>query len=302
MIFKAVTKDLKIPEAALVLKQISLPLQSGQAIRLQGDFPGTAADFCGLSRLLSLPLEPPEANPHCCSADRAPADTVLLYESRRSRIVGDLTAKVCYFTPKDHRFLQDPVYCVFVWHGMVLAAASAALLRGENVLLIHGAMLEQNGEALLLCGESGVGKSTTSCRWRQIGNRAVADDMILLEFSGGDILAHRLPTWSACREGGVAGKSYPFAPALRVKNILALGRSDDHEKISPLPEADFLAQLYHCAYFHYEPMLAKLPEQYRYAAAEKMAELFWQAAEISPPRALLAALDGNLNESLRGLL
>lgn len=285
-----------------MLSQISLPLQSGSSIRLQGDYHGTAADFCELSRLLSGTWGAPEACPHCRAVEVIPAAAVTVYESRRVRIACDVTAKVYYHAVKDHNLLTDPEFGVFVWHGVVLAAASAALLRGENVLLLHGAMLERDGEALLLCGESGVGKSTTSCRWQACGNRAFADDMILLEFIDGEVLAHRLPTWSACRAGGTAGKSYPFAPPLRVKNLLALGRSDDGEKIIPLPEADFLAQLYHCVCFHYEPMLKKLPEAERYAAAETMYRLFLKLAKIFPPQALLAALDGNLTETLRGFL
>jgi hypothetical protein len=230
-----------------------------------------------------------------------PAQAVTLYESRRVRLACDPQELVCYQQLKAPDELQDPEYAIFIWHGAVLLAACAAMLRRENLLLMHCAMLEKDGNALLLCGESGVGKSTSSRRWREAGYAAAADDMVLLEFDNDGIYAHRLPTWSACRESGLAGKSYPFAPPLKLKQILALGRGDE-EKIAPLPAEYFFAQIYHCAYFHYAPLFPALPGALRELAAGQLQKLAGYLREISPPRALFAALDGDLNRTLEDVL
>ena len=52
-----------------------------------------------------------------------------------------------------------------------------------NVLALHGAALELNGRALVVLGDSGVGKSSTVAEALRRGARLLADDMVLIDLS-----------------------------------------------------------------------------------------------------------------------
>lgn len=96
------------------------------------------------------------------------------------------------------------------------------MLTGE-LAMVHGALLEHDGRALLLCGPSGIGKSTTALRMSR-RCRILADDCFMLERNDGSYQARPLPTWSSYLFNKErlaicdARKSFP------VSQLLILGR------------------------------------------------------------------------------
>ena len=67
---------------------------------------------------------------------------------------------------------EKPESGIRLWRYALVCAAIAAVLRGKPCLLLHGAMLIHDGRAVLLLGDSGVGKSTSAERWRRSGGSA----------------------------------------------------------------------------------------------------------------------------------
>lgn len=97
-----------------------------------------------------------------------------------------------------------------------------AMLRGD-CMMVHGALLERDGRALMLCGPSGMGKSTTSQRMN--GRfRILADDCFLLCRDGDGWLAHPLPTWSVYLFGKAAIVECDARLSFPVSRLLILGR------------------------------------------------------------------------------
>ena len=117
------------------------------------------------------------------------------------------------------------LYQHFVLQMTLVLGSLNALLKGREALLVHCSTLETERGAVLLFGESGMGKSTASRRWRAQGGKCISDDMALLDFSGGDqVYVRRMPTWSACREEKNEW-NYPADEELPLVDVLALGRS-----------------------------------------------------------------------------
>ena len=86
-------------------------------------------------------------------------------------------------------------YDCYIWQTALIYAGMNAIVRGEKAVLAHCAVLETPRGAVLLFGESGMGKSTASARWRAHGGRCVSDDMALLDFSAPDgvVRVRRIP-------------------------------------------------------------------------------------------------------------
>lgn len=81
---------------------------------------------------------------------------------------------------------------------MTSAAASAIYARalGHGGLPLHCALIEKNGLGVLLCGESGVGKSTCSRRIPDPWHAMCDDHALVLPNGSGGFRAHPFPTWS----------------------------------------------------------------------------------------------------------
>ena len=97
-----------------------------------------------------------------------------------------------------------------------------AMLRGDCIM-VHGALLEKDGRALIFCGPSGVGKSTTALRLTE-HFRILADDCFLLCRYGGDWFAYPLPTWSVYLFGKKALVECDARRSVPVSRLLILGR------------------------------------------------------------------------------
>jgi hypothetical protein len=59
----------------------------------------------------------------------------------------------------------------------LMGSATGALLQQRQVLVLHGSAIEVNGESVLFCGPSGVGKSTLAAGFHKRGYPFLADDL-----------------------------------------------------------------------------------------------------------------------------
>ena len=185
-----------------------------------------------------------------------------------------------------------------MWQKLLIHAGLNAILRGENAVLAHCAALETGRGAVLLFGESGMGKSTASARWRANGGKCVSDDMALLDFSGSDgmIRVRRMPTWSACREEKNEW-NYPAGEELPLTEVLGLGRSESgRDEIVPLSPAQFFAQCYR-SLFYWNLFYAKeLPEEKQRILKVRIQTQAETIIKGFAPRALLTVLEGDLKK------
>lgn len=94
--------------------------------------------------------------------------------------------------------------------------------------MVHGALMARNGRAVLLCGPSGIGKSTTARRMAAEGFEVLADDCFLLRRDdGGRYFARPLPTWSVYLFGKSALAECDARREFPVSHLFILGRSEE---------------------------------------------------------------------------
>ena len=226
-----------------------------------------------------------------------------LPEGRHTMWKGPLT-EVAY-TEDWRRFLiagwkrtirRKHYYRNYVWHTGLNLAGMNAILRGENAVLAHCTALETERGVVLLFGESGMGKSTASVRWRAHGGKCISDDMVLLDFSGGDtVYVRRMPTWSACREGKNEW-NYPAGEELPLTGVLALGRNESGtggDQIVELSAAQYYAQCYRSMFYWNLFYADKLPEAMQSKLTDRIRHFTEVVTKRFPPRALLTVLEGN---------
>ena len=287
-------------------KQLKFPLLQGGSITLQGGFDGSAADLSLLARLVHLRECHEQAGslPEVVwsqSLQDAPEDDSCVFRSKSVSVLYDPNGEVFRICLRDTFHLELQHSGIFLWHLSVVCGALAALLRGRKVQLMHCSMLEKSDQALLLLGESGIGKSTSMRRWQESGGEAVADDMVLLEYLEDKIAVHRLPTWSACRIK-LEGRVYAYDPPLQLKNVLAITRGEANESVQAVSNAEYYAQLYRCGFFHYQPIAQNLPLTAQKQLAASLRDFTAILTERFKPQAFFAHLDGDIRESLGDFL
>lgn len=110
----------------------------------------------------------------------------------------------------------------------------AAVAAQGAAVLIHGGLVSRAGRGILLCGDSGIGKSTCIARLSAGWDRH-CDDAAILVRHGGGYYAHPLPTWSRFRSGG---HRETFASAVPVKvdriYLLSRGKTDQASALERL--------------------------------------------------------------------
>lgn len=275
---------------------------------MQADAPEEAIAFDGLGRLLCLNVNEAEdgfADAELVPPDRLPEGRHALWSAPMMEIA---------YAPDWSRILiagwkklpkRPHLHRCCVWQMALVYAGMNAILRGENAVLAHCAALETDRGAVVLFGESGMGKSTASARWRAYGGKCLSDDMALLDLSGPDgaIRVRRMPTWSACREEKNEW-DYPAGEELPLAGVLALGRSESgRDEIVPLSPAQFFAQCYRSV-FYWNLFYAKdLPEEKQRVLTDRIRSWTETVVKRFAPRALLAALDGgDLVKTIRDAL
>ena len=287
-------------------RRLTIDLNGGGRIAIRSHAPEETIPFDGLAELLGMPSPPALPDPAAPDPDPADAEIVTpdaMPEGRHPFISNSLTEITfdtdwtrVFMAPWKKRPRNPHIYKCYVWLTALIHANMAAILRGENAVLVHCAVLETSSGAVIIFGESGMGKSTASARWRAHGGRCVSDDMALLDFSAPDglVRVRRMPTWSACRENRNEW-NYPVADELPLAGLLALGRSESgRDEIVPLSPAQFFAQCYR-SIFYWNLFYAKsLPEQKKAALVDRIRAHTASITKRFAPRALLTVLEGDL--------
>ena len=263
------------------------------------DSPEPDVPFDGFGELLGLGVEKREspereADVKILPADSLPANAAYFHRGRITRSIVSPSGRgiliCCNRKASKNPYLQ--MHCL--WQTSLTQAVLNAILRGEPAVLTHCALLETERGAVMVFGESGMGKSTASARWRACGGKCVSDDMALLDFSGGDpIYVRRMPTWSACREGKNEW-NYPASEEIPVAGVLALGRSESgRDEIVELNMAQFFAQCYRSMYYWNLNYAKGLPEEKQAELTDRIRHFAEVTTGRFPPRALKTALEGD---------
>ncbi len=110
-------------------------------------------------------------------------------------------------------------------------------LAREGAVEVHGCGVVWKGRALLFCGRSGAGKSTTARLWRRHARRTrlLSDDRVVLRPAGRAVRAHGTP-WHG--DGGFAS---PASAPLGALFFLRRGR---RTRLVPLGTAEAAARLF----------------------------------------------------------
>ncbi len=288
-------------------RRLTIGLHDGGCIVILADGPEAEIPFDGMGELLCLRPEETEsdfADAELVAPDRMPEDrhtlkTTLMTETAYAADWSRALISGWKKTPRRQHY-----YSCYVWQTALGYAGMNAILRGENGVLVHCAALETPRGAILLFGESGMGKSTASARWRAHGGKCVSDDMALLDFSGSDgvIRVRRMPTWSACREEKNEW-DYPAGEELPLAGVLALGRSETgRDEIADASPAQFFAQCYR-SMFYWNLFYAKnMPEGKQRILAERIRTQAEIITKRFAPRALLTVLEGDLKKVIEDSL
>ena len=282
-------------------RHLAIGLHDGGSVVMQASGPEEAIPFDGLGGLMCLPIEVggfgtadselvlPGAMPEERHVIRDSALTEIAYDADWSRVL------IAGWKKQPRR---PYYYNCFVWQTALNYACMNAVLRGEDAVPVHCAVLETPCGAALLFGESGMGKSTAFRRWCADGGKGLSDDMALLDFSGddGEVFVRRMPTWSACREERNEW-NYPAGEELPLVGVFALGRSESgRDEIRELDAARFFAQCYR-SIFYWSLFYAKaLPDSLKARLTDLIRRKTELITALFPPRALLTELDGNLRK------
>lgn len=71
----------------------------------------------------------------------------------------------------------------------------------ENVIVLHGALLERNGEGIIIIAPSGTGKTTLSMYLTDYGFKYISDDYVVITEDGK--YTHNIVTPMRLRQGGI---------------------------------------------------------------------------------------------------
>jgi len=180
----------------------------------------------------------------------------------------------------------------------VLAVAYSSVLNKKNVMILHGAALKIHHQVLLLCGQSGMGKSTASSRWKACGCGVLCDDMMLLEQTPGGVVVHPLPTWSRCMSS-LDGENVNFSETYTIRAVIALNRS--RTGVETLEKADkifYYSTIYSSCCAFLSLFVKQMPEEEQKEL--RGAAIFWADLLSSGEKYVLYAdLNGNLKDTLK---
>ena len=284
-------------------RRLTIPLHGGDRIAIRANAPEDAIHFDGFAEYLEMTMSPDSGDAEDAPADvelvlpdAMPEDRHMLTSNTLTEIAFDRDWSRVFLTGWLKRPRRPHFYDCYFWQTSLLFADMVSILRGGNALLAHCAVLEIASGAILIFGESGMGKSTASARWRDHGGKCLSDDMALLDFGASDgvVRVRRMPTWSACRED-CNEWNYPAADELPLVGLLALGRSKtDRDEIVPLSPAQFFAQCYR-SLFYWNLFYAKLlPEQKQAVLVDRIRSHTASITNRFAPRALLTVLEGDI--------
>ena len=164
------------------------------------------------------------------------------------------------------------------WRGVrkLLFLGLVPRMMARDCSMMHGALMARDGRGVLLCGPSGIGKSTTAGRMQAEGFEVLADDCFLLRRSDdGAYFARPLPTWSIYLFGKEALAGCDARREVPVSHLFILGRST--ERYTPLDArtallgcANAFADMVKWHIFRYPAELAAALTDRALAAAERL--------------------------------
>ena len=101
----------------------------------------------------------------------------------------------------------------------VVGPGLGVVLHRRGRLVLHGSAVEVDGQAVVLLGRKGAGKSTTAAALLARGHRLLTDDLVAVDFVGDQPRCAPGPVqmklWPASAEAlGLGGKVEPFAEGL----------------------------------------------------------------------------------------
>lgn len=193
----------------------------------------------------------------------------------------------------DHE--QQAVLLRFLFCG---AITLENLLSPGEFSLFHGSMLEDGSDAVLLFGESGIGKSTTRRRWIEEGGSSAADDAMLCFFDGDQLYARPLPTWSDWFKNGSSSRRYPINEPRKIKSVLWLSRGEDSQYIAPVQPAVWHAQMMSAMALHSNYAMRYFTQDEKSAYLEHIWNFICKIDKTFPQRGLFAHLDFSLKDTL----
>jgi len=278
-------------------RQLTIPLHNGGRIVLYAATPERNYDLGRMGRLLCLPMDdwkPENMDAELVSANVMPEGRHTMWKTALTEIAFTENWSHVLITGWRRRPKHVTLHRYYVWQMSLIWGSLNALLKVQNAILVHCSVLETERGAVLLFGESGMGKSTASARWRAQGGKCISDDMALLDFSGGDqVYVRRMPTWSACREEKNEW-NYPAGEELPLVCVLALGRSENgRDEIVELSPAQYFAQCYRSMFYWYTLNTKSLPDDMKACLANRIRQFTERITGEYPPRALLTVLGGD---------
>lgn len=121
----------------------------------------------------------------------------------------------------------------------ILAREIALQTLPAGGLLLHGALAEKDGQAVILAAPGGTGKTTASNRlppqWRSLSD----DATLVLPDGNGGYRAHPWPTWSRFRDNGPGG-SWRTEESVPLAALFFLSRADE-DRAEPAGSGDAVA-------------------------------------------------------------
>ena len=170
------------------MSELVLPLRTGSPLIVRDSAAGRPGCLDRLALLTGGKVRDAvsAASPQCEITVEAPSGRSCseLAAWRRYALLLDRDNDGFVITLRKGETGSPPPIPVGLWQLGLLTACISAVLRGARILPVHGALLAVSKGGLLLCGQSGMGKSTTSRRWQAAGGSVPADDMVLLECGG----------------------------------------------------------------------------------------------------------------------
>ena len=116
------------------------------------------------------------------------------------------------------------------WRGVrkLLFLGLVPRMLSRECSMVHGALMERDGRGMLLCGPSGIGKSTTARRMADEGFSVLADDCFLLRRDAcGRDWARPLLMWSAYLFGKETLVECDARREFPVSRLFILGRREE---------------------------------------------------------------------------
>jgi SynChlorMet cassette protein ScmC len=110
--------------------------------------------------------------------------------------------------------------------GKALSFLLGLLSQSDGGLLIHGALVERNGNGVLMAGRSKVGKTTASGRLPLSWHSLCDDVTLIVRDDLGGYWVHPWPTWSKFRGNGSGGR-WMVERAIPLKGIFVLEQGVD---------------------------------------------------------------------------